>query len=83
MTQIPCSQALKGKMMRMFLQDAKGKKSSTLDGVKIWLDKNDWVLMIPDLYSDNLNLYIQAKNRKSGKAILDKYSKKIDKWSQE
>jgi len=35
-TKIECSQALKGKMMRMFLEDAKGKKSSTLDGAKIW-----------------------------------------------
>ena len=65
-----CSQALKGKMMRMFLEDAKGKKSSTLDGVKIWLDENDWILMIPDQYSDHLNLYIQAENDEKGEAIL-------------
>ncbi|HHH72993.1 MAG TPA: mannose-1-phosphate guanyltransferase, partial [Sulfuricurvum sp.] len=39
-TQVPCVQSLKGKMMRMFLEDAKDKKASTLDGVKIWLDKN-------------------------------------------
>jgi len=82
-TQVSCTQALKGKMMRMFLQDAKDKKSSTLDGVKIWLDKHDWILMIPDLYTDNLNLYIQAQNDKKGQAILDKYSKKIEKWSKE
>ncbi len=80
-TQVPCSQALKGKMMRMFLQDAKDKKSSTLDGVKIWLDKNDWILMIPDLYSDNLNLYIQATNNSKGEAILETYSEKIKEWS--
>ncbi len=82
-TQVPCTQALKGKMMRMFLQDAKGKKSSTLDGVKIWIDKHDWILMIPDLYTDNLNLYIQAENTEKGEAILEKYSKKIEKWSKE
>ncbi|HHH51478.1 MAG TPA: mannose-1-phosphate guanyltransferase, partial [Campylobacterales bacterium] len=80
-TQVPCTQALKGKMMRMFLQDAKGKKSSTVDGVKIWLDENDWILMIPDLYSDNLNLYIQAIDNSRGEAILETYSKKIKKWS--
>jgi mannose-1-phosphate guanylyltransferase/phosphomannomutase len=81
MTQVPCSQALKGKMMRMFLQDAKGKKSSTVDGVKIWLDENDWILMIPDLYSDNLNLYIQAIDDSRGQAILDTYIEKIKEWS--
>ncbi len=76
-----CSQALKGKMMRKFLEDAKGKKSSTLDGVKIWLDEHDWILMIPDQYSDNLNLYIQAENVVRGKKILAEYTAKIDQWS--
>ena len=80
-TQVECSQALKGKMMRMFLEDAKGKESSTLDGVKIWLDENDWVLMIPDQYSDHLNLYIQAENDAKGQAILATYSAKIEEWS--
>lgn len=82
-TKVECRQALKGKMMRMFLADAKGKESSTLDGVKIWLDTNDWILMIPDQYSDHLNLYIQSENEEKGKAILVEYSAKIEKWSKE
>ncbi len=80
-SQAACSQALKGKMMRMFLEDAKGKESSTLDGVKIWLDKDDWILMIPDQYSDHLNLYIQAIDEERGQAILESYTAKIEKWS--
>ncbi|MBT8344165.1 MAG: mannose-1-phosphate guanyltransferase, partial [Sulfurovum sp.] len=80
-TKIECVQALKGKMMRMFLEDAKGKESSTLDGVKIWLDKNDWILMIPDQYSDHLNIYIQAENDLKGEEILATYTAKISEWS--
>lgn len=52
--------------MRMFLEDAHGKESSTLDGVKIWLDTNDWILMIPDQYNDHLNIYIQAESTEKG-----------------
>ncbi len=77
-----CPQALKGKMMRMFLEDAKDKESSTLDGVKIWLDKNEWILMIPDQYNEHLNLYIQAENEEIGQKILAEYASKIEKWSQ-
>lgn len=80
--QVPCTQALKGKMMRKFIEDAKGKESSMVDGVKIWEDTHDWILMIPDQYSDNLNLYIQAKDEKSGKALYERYKAKIDEWSQ-
>ena len=53
---------------------AKGKKSSTLDGVKIWLDEKDWVLMIPDQYSDNLNLTIQATDSKKGEKYVQSYN---------
>lgn len=80
-TKVSCTQALKGKMMRMFLEDSKGKRSSTLDGVKIWLDDHDWILMIPDQYSDNLKLYIQAQNVEKGKEILESYKAKIQEWS--
>jgi len=80
-TKVECTQALKGKMMRMFLEDAKDKRSSTLDGVKIWLDENDWILMIPDHYSDHLNLYVQSVNDEKGEAILAAYTEKIKQWS--
>jgi mannose-1-phosphate guanylyltransferase / phosphomannomutase len=80
-SKVACTQALKGKMMRMFLEDAKGKDSSTLDGVKIWLGKNDWVLMIPDQYSDHLNLYIQAETIENGEMISQTYTAKIEEWS--
>ena len=76
-----CPQALKGKMMRMFLDDAKGKRSSTVDGVKIWLDENDWILMIPDQYNDHLHLSIQAESDERGEKILATYTEKIEKWS--
>lgn len=80
-TKLPCTQALKGTMMRKFLEDAKNKESSSVDGVKIWNDKDDWVLMIPDQYEDALNLYIQAKNKKRGEALLEKYKTKIEIWA--
>ncbi len=78
---IECSQALKGKMMRKFLEDSKGKKASTADGVKIWENDTDWILMIPDQYSDHLNIYIQAKDETSANIIYEEYSKKIAAWA--
>jgi len=80
---VACPSSLKGKMMRKFLEDAKGKRASMEDGVKIWLGENDWVLMIPDQYDDNLNLYIQAENEAKGKALLETYQEKIGQWISE
>jgi len=84
MIKIACVQSLKGKMMRMFLEDAKNEfKSSSDDGVKIWKNKTDWLLMIPDQYTENLNIYIQAHDQKAGEAILQEYVDKIALWAQE
>ncbi len=80
---VDCTQALKGKMMRKFLESAKNKRSSALDGVKIWENETDWILMIPDNYNSYLNIYIQATNKEAGDAIYEKYSAKIKKWSAE
>ena len=80
-TKIACPQSLKGTMMRKFLEDARDKRSSSADGVKIWLNETDWILMIPDQYSDHLNLYIQAKNESEGHAIYDQYKAKIESWT--
>ena len=80
---VECNQALKGKMMRKFLEDAKTKDSSLIDGVKIWVNKNAWILMIPDQYTDNLNLYIQAKDDEEGKVILKEYLDKIENWKKD
>ncbi|MDD5157031.1 sugar phosphate nucleotidyltransferase [Sulfurimonas sp.] len=78
--QLECQQSLKGKMMRKFLQHAKGKRSSTLNGVKIWLDEDDWILMIPDQYNDKLNVTVQAVNDEKGEYYMQKYREKIKEW---
>ncbi len=80
--QIECPNALKGTMMRRFLQDSKTKRSSMIDGVKIWIEEDSWILMIPDQYSDFLNLYIQAPKKEAADAILQEYKDKISSWKQ-
>ena len=79
---VPCAQSLKGKMMRMFLQDAKEKRFSSEDGVKIWESDTDWILMIPDQYEEHLNIYIQAKAKDVGESIYKNYVAKIQSWAQ-
>jgi mannose-1-phosphate guanylyltransferase/phosphomannomutase len=82
-TKIECPSGKKGKMMRKFLEDAKDKSSSHLDGVKIWLDNSDWILMIPAQHSETLDIYIQAKSLDAGDKILKEYQKRVKTWINE
>ena len=77
---VACPQSQKGKMMRMFIEDAKNKKTSLADGVKIWENDSDWMLMIPDQYNEHLNLYIQAKDDVVGDILYASYNEKIANW---
>ena len=80
---VACKSSLKGKIMRKFLEAAEGKNHSTHDGVKIWVSKNEWILMVPDQYREFLNLYIQAKNVENANKIFETYYEKIEKWKDE
>lgn len=80
---IPCPSSLKGKMMRKFLEDGKDKKTSSVDGVKIWITDDEWVLMVPDEHSEYLNLYVQAEDEKNAGKIFYQYQDKIEKWISE
>ena len=80
---VPCPSSFKGKMMRKFLEDAGDKKVSTKDGVKTWINDDEWILMVPDDNRDFLNIYIQAENEKSSSKIFWRYQDKIEKWLSE
>jgi len=80
---VACPSEYKGKMMRKFLEDGENKKTSHIDGVKIWLDENEWILMIPDQHREFLNIYIQAKDDANANKIFEEYKAKIDAWIEE
>jgi len=77
---VSCPINLKGKMMRKFTEEAIGKDASFVDGVKIFIDKKTWILMIPDQYADSLHLYVNSDKEEKAKAVLDEYIDKINKW---
>ena len=80
---VACPSEFKGKMMRKFLEDGKDKKTSSIDGVKIWMNDNEWILMVPDQHNEYLNLYVQAEDEKSAGKIFYSYQDKIEKWISE
>jgi len=80
---VPCPSKFKGKMMRKFLEDGSDSETSSIDGVKIWISEDEWILMVPDEHSDFLNIYIQAEDEKSAGKIFWEYQNKIEKWIKE
>ncbi len=71
---IACPESAKGKMMRRFSEYAQGKNVSYVEGIRIDLEPECWVLMLPDPHDNMLYLYIQAPTAKKGKEVLNEYA---------
>jgi len=82
-TVINCPLEAKGFLMRKMSEDAMDKEASFLDGIKIIFKNKGWVHMVPDQYTANVHLYVEAATEKDYKAIHSEYKDKINNWLQE
>lgn len=82
-TVINCPLELKGFLMRKMSEEAMDKDASFLDGIKIIYKNKGWVHMVPDQYTANVHLYVEAATEKDYKLIHTEYKDKINNWLQE
>jgi len=80
---INCPFSKKGYIMRKMSEDAMDKEASYVDGVKINFKNKGYVLMIPDQYSANVHLYVEAVDEQSKNELLEEYKQKITTWTEE
>ncbi|MDR2192328.1 MAG: mannose-1-phosphate guanyltransferase, partial [Endomicrobium sp.] len=72
---VPCSWDKKGQAMRKAIEEAKGKKSELIDGVKIYLS-NGWVLLVPDADEAYFHIWAESKDRRVAADFIAMYSEK-------
>ncbi|MDY6821018.1 MAG: sugar phosphate nucleotidyltransferase [Deferribacterota bacterium] len=77
---IGCPIEKKGFLMRKMSEESMDEKASFVDGIKIELTGERWVLMVPDQYSPNIHLFIESKDKKDGVELFNEYKNKIYKW---
>ncbi|MGC8924915.1 MAG: mannose-1-phosphate guanyltransferase [Calditerrivibrio nitroreducens] len=80
---INCPFSKKGYIMRKMSEDAMDKEASYVDGVKINFKNKGYVLMIPDQYSANVHLYVEAVDEQAKNELLEEYKQKITTWTEE
>ncbi|AEA33929.1 sugar phosphate nucleotidyltransferase [Hippea maritima] len=70
---IQCPQLKKGRVMKKFLEIAKSKRYSTVDGIKMWEDSINWIFVMPNPYKEQLDVCIQANDEKTGMEMFKHY----------
>ncbi len=82
-TVINCPLEMKGYLMRKMSEEAMDKEASFLDGIKIMFKGKGWVHMVPDQFTANVHLYVEAASAKEYNSIHGEYKDKINGWLQE
>ena len=75
-----CPWDSKGKVMRKIIEASENQRRELIDGVKIFLDGNSWILMIPDKERPLLHLWVESDNAQKSIQIMEEYANKLKEW---
>jgi len=76
--QVTCRWDQKGSIMRRLNEHFQDRAMDTLDGVKIWLNDGDWVLIRPDPDLPILHVDAEASTPESAKALAEEYTQLLE-----
>jgi len=76
---VECPENKKAKLLEKLLEQVKGAKVSTIDGVKIWFEDKSAILVRPSGTEPIYRLYAEAKNQEKALKLIEDYSSKLRK----
>jgi phosphomannomutase/phosphoglucomutase len=71
---VECPEDKKEKVLEKLLEQVKGAKISTIDGVKIWFEDKSAILVRPSGTEPIYRLYAEAKNQEKALKLIKDYS---------
>lgn len=72
-----CPWEEKGRVMRQFMEETKGKKVELLDGIKVY-DEGGWVLVLPDLEEPVFKVVSQARSEEDALRMVKEIRDQIE-----
>lgn len=80
---IDCPWELKGRAMRRAMEHSENMERQLIDGVKIFLDNRDWVLLIPDKERPRFHVVVETDNAEKSAQLALEYEKLVREWKEE
>lgn len=75
--EIPASWEQKGMIMRRLVEEMDDESLELIDGVKVSLNGNAWILMLPDPDEPTLHLVCEAPEDEQAARIIHEFSEKV------
>ncbi len=75
---VSCPWEAKGRVMRLLNQQYKDRRAELIDGIKILLGEEEWVLILPDPDFPRFHVYAEARNGADAKELVDRYVRIVE-----
>jgi mannose-1-phosphate guanylyltransferase/phosphomannomutase len=80
---VPCPWELKGTVMRRLNESTQHNQVETLEGVKIKLSEQEWILILPDPDYPSFQIYAESTSQAQALALAQKYAELVKKLQEE
>lgn len=80
---ISCPWGRKGAVMRRLIEHTEEERRQLVDGVKVWKDDHDWVLVIPHSDKPLFVVTAEARTAEAAQQLLSEYASLVERWRDE
>ncbi|MFO7918626.1 MAG: mannose-1-phosphate guanyltransferase [Anaerolineae bacterium] len=75
---VDCPWESKGTVMRLLNQEYRERLGPQIDGVKILLGDEEWVLVLPDADQPVFHIYAEARSDEKAQELVNRYQRVVD-----
>ena len=80
---VSCPWGRKGTVMRRLMEETERDNRQLVDGVKVWHNDNEWVLVIPHSHKPYFVVTVEGASPQSAEELLARYTGHVEAWRDE
>jgi mannose-1-phosphate guanylyltransferase/phosphomannomutase len=80
---VACPWGRKGTVMRRLMEETESENRQLVDGVKVWKNEHEWVLVIPHSHKPYFVVTVEGASPQSAEELLARYAGFVEAWRDE
>ncbi|HEY0671040.1 MAG TPA: sugar phosphate nucleotidyltransferase [Longimicrobiales bacterium] len=80
---VSCPWGRKGTVMRRLMEETERENRQLVDGVKVWKNEDEWVLVIPHSHKPYFVVTVQGATPQNAEELLTRYAGFVETWRDE
>ena len=80
---VACPWGRKGAVMRRLMEESAHENRQLVDGVKIWKNEREWILIIPHSDKPYFVVTVESADREGARQLVQQYARLVERWRDE